>query len=346
MKKIIPQLIFTLVFAGGLWANPQWENAEYLALGNMTDDASQKVLMYFDGSGNQLGYIRLDTSAYASATSIAFGAGIVPNLDGGDGLLLLRSANDFENTNNYMTVNIYADPITASISNGSNFSRLSPVNYLSFGIASNSKSEYVDVAKQIDRAQNGLVTMLVDRYNRASQELITTYIYKYMVPDTMDKSDMISRVETEFYYPRWDIGGSEMTLVDFSMGVFATTSDPTLTNQFAVLDDKGDVRIYLGSDLNAGVTLANMFSILQDGKEIVSIWGDDNYTLMALYNDNSVLEYDTRTGELKGEAFKMNADYTMLDVVKVGGIVVPEPAEYALAFGIMAVLYAAWRRCR
>ena len=342
MKRILAFVSSLILLSVSGFANPQWENAEYIALGNLTDDASQKVLMYFDGSGNQLGYSRLNTSSYSGATSIAFGAGIIPNVGGEDGLLLLRSANDFASTSNYAAINLYDNPLTASISSGSELPRLSSCAYAVLQLASNKNSDFIDVAKQIDRAQNGLVTLLVDRYNKADNTFMASYVYKYAMPDTLSASGMVNRVETETQGNRWDIGVVEA--VDFASGIFTTEATADMPNQFALLDAGGNVRIYIASDLSVAVSLTNSFSIVQEGKEIVSIWGDDDYTLNVLYDDNSVLGFDARTGELNGEAFTMNGDYAMLDVVKVGGIVVPEPAEYAFAFGVMATIYAAWRR--
>ena len=78
MKRFLFSVVSFFMAVLGLYANPLWEGAEYLALGYMSSDTSQKALMYFDGSGNQLGYVRLETSNYAGATSIAFGSGISP----------------------------------------------------------------------------------------------------------------------------------------------------------------------------------------------------------------------------------------------------------------------------
>ena len=346
MKRFLFSVVSFFMAVLGLYANPLWEGAEYLALGYMSSDTSQKALMYFDGSGNQLGYVMLNTSAYAGANSIAYGVGIVPNIDGADGLMLLRSANDFENTNNYITVNLYSDPISADISNGAELDRTPPIYYTSLGLASNSSSTFVDVVKQIDKTQSGLVTLLVDRYDRTSQALLNTYIYKYSIPNTVSDGTTITRVETPEQGPRWDIGGSDMTLINFTSGIFTDVQIEGQPNQFAVLDSTGYIRIYTGADASAANTGIKSFSVVQEGKEIVSIWGDDNYTLSVLYSDNSVLEYDSRTGELTGGSYSMNTDYTILDVVKVGSIVVPEPAQYALAFGVFAILFAVWRKRR
>ena len=344
MKRFLFSTLSFLAAALGVCANPLWEGAEYLALGYMSSDTSQKALMYFDGSGNQLGYVRLETSNYAGATSIAFGSGIVPNLSGGDGLMLLRSANNFASTSNFVTINLYDNPLTTSIDNGAQLARQSGCTYAVLGVASNSSTDYIDVAKQIDRAQNGLVTLLVDRYNKETNELMASYVYKYSMPDTLSAGSMVNRVQTETQENRWDIGNVEV--VNFASGIFTTEATADMPNQFALLDVGGNIRIYVGSDLDVNVSLVNGFSIVQEGKEIVSIWGDDNYTLTVLYDDNSVLEYDSRTGELNGNSYSMNTDYTILDVVKVGSIVVPEPAQYALAFGVFAILFAVWRKRR
>ena len=314
MKKIISLISLSLISAASVLANPIWEGAEYMALGYLTDDASQKALMYFDGSGNQLGYVRLETSNYAGATSIAFGSGL------------------------------YDNPLTTSIDNGAQLARQSGCTYAVLGVASNSSTDYIDVAKQIDRAQNGLVTLLVNRYNKETNELMASYVYKYSMPDTLSAGSMVNRVQTETQENRWDIGNVE--IVNFASGIFTTEATADMPNQFALLDVGGNIRIYVGSDLDVNVSLVNGFSIVQEGKEIVSIWGDDNYTLTVLYDDNSVLEYDSRTGELNGNSYSMNTDYTILDVVKVGSIVVPEPAQYALAFGVFAILFAVWRKRR
>lgn len=340
MKFLYICLAYPILALSSLFA--QWDNAEYIALGSISGGGSQRVLMFFDSDFNQLGYVSLQTSAYDGANSIAYGNGLVPNQNGLPGMLLQR--NTPEEDYNYFTVNTYADPLTSGVSSGGELPRSLPANFGSVFVASSGTTEYIDRVVAINSAStDGVLIALVNRYNKDALggEHIFSSIYRYKMPINADTSFPVYRVEDDAQAPRWDVDVVEWK--DFTTGVFSAPYDSEVTDQLACLSADGTVYFYQVKDPKTHVIDFGTMSVASDGKDILSIWGGDDYSLFVLYSDYSVMEYDTITKEIRSTSF-LSADYGILDMVKTSPVVVPEPAEYAMLFGIAALGFIFFRR--
>ncbi len=333
MKKLSTILI---CISAALTMFAQYENAAYIGLGSLSGGSSQRVLMYFDSSFNQLGYVTLQTSAYEGANSIAYGAGIIPNSNGLPGMLLQRDTPNEDS--NYFTVNAYADPLTAGVSDGAELQRSQPAAYASVFVASNSKTDYIDRVVAINSiSTDGILTALVNRYNKEAfgGEYLTSFIYRYQIPATAAAAFQVWRVDNEIQAPRWDVANIEYK--DFATGYFSTPYDSEVTEQLALLDTEGLVHFYQVKDNKTGVINREVsMDVSKDGKEIISVWGGDAYSLFVLYDDYTISEYDTTTLELVDTVW-LSSTHQLLDIVKVSPAVIPEPAEYAVLFGLFAL---------
>ena len=321
----------------------QWENAEYLALGSLSGASSQRVLMYFDSSFNQLGYLTLETSAYEGANSIAYGNGIIPNGGNAPALVLQRVSSDTTISSRY--VNCYKDPLASAISSGGQLPRDQSCTFIDLQMASSDRTPYVDNVVSLGSANtDGILLALVNRYNISDNSFISSFIYRYQVPESGVYGVPVYRVETETQAPRWDVK-SGVEYKDFTTGIFFSPYDSEVTDQIACITADGTVHFYQVKDSKTNVIDKGTMSVAMDGKDVLSIWGGDNYSLFVLYSDYSVMEYDTISKEFRSSSF-LSTDYGIIDMVKVSPVVVPEPAAYAALFGALALGVALLRRAR
>lgn len=359
MKKWMLRLfsLCSVVAVPSLYA--QYENAAYIGLGSLSGGSSQRVLVYFDSSFNELGYVTLQTSAYDGANSIAYGASSIPNSNGFPGMLLQRDTPP-EN-NNYFTVNAYADPLIAGLTGGAELPRSMPSNYGSIFVASSGTTDYIDRVVAINStATDGYVVALVNRYNKEAYGggYMSSYIYRYKIPATADAPFSAYRVDewvdvggeqVMVQAPRWDIPYTTVEVggyKDFTTGYFFSPNDSEVTEQLAVLDANGLVQFFQVKDNKTNVISGYpSIDVSVDGRGIISIFGGDEYSLFVLYDNYEISEYDTRTQEVINTFF-MSTSYPLLDMVNVSPAVVPEPAEYAALFGLLALCFAFFRRSR